>query len=255
MPEIFEARHPKGQATITEVAGIVESIIEKEADRSRDITVKGVTDTRTYNVPYTSRLKVAEGDSVERGQALTEGSIDPKELLRVTDVLTVENYLLREVQAVYRGQGVEIGDKHVEVMVRQMLRKVRVMDPASTDILPGALLDISDFAKANTNAIQAGEVPATARPVLMGITKAALETKSFISAASFQETTRVLTDAAIRGKKDALLGLKENVTIGKLIPAGTGMTRYRKLETNIQPPVVEAEDEDIELENQAPAKA
>ena len=253
--EIFEARHPKGQATITEVAGIIESIVEKESDRSRDITVKGVTDTRTYNVPYTSRLKVAEGDSVERGQALTEGSIDPKELLRVTDVLTVENYLLREVQAVYRGQGVEIGDKHVEVMVRQMLRKVRVMDPASTDILPGALLDISDFAKANTNAIQAGEVPATARPVLMGITKAALETKSFISAASFQETTRVLTDAAIRGKKDALLGLKENVTIGKLIPAGTGMTRYRKLETNIQPPVVEAEDEDIELENQAPAKA
>ena len=253
--EIFEARHPKGQATITEVAGIIESIVEKESDRSRDITVKGVTDTRTYNVPYTSRLKVAEGDSVERGQALTEGSIDPKELLRVTDVLTVENYLLREVQAVYRGQGVEIGDKHVEVMVRQMLRKVRVMDPASTDILPGALLDISDFAKANTNAIQAGEVPATARPVLMGITKAALETKSFISAASFQETTRVLTDAAIRGKKDALLGLKENVTIGKLIPAGTGMTRYRKLETNIQPPIVEAEDEDIELENQAPAKA
>ena len=170
--EIFEARHPKGQATITEVAGIIESIVEKESDRSRDITVKGVTDTRTYNVPYTSRLKVAEGDSVERGQALTEGSIDPKELLRVTDVLTVENYLLREVQAVYRGQGVEIGDKHVEVMVRQMLRKVRVMDPASTDILPGALLDISDFAKANTNAIQAGEVPATARPVLMGITKA-----------------------------------------------------------------------------------
>ena len=160
---IFEARHPKGQATITEVAGIIESIVEKESDRSRDITVKGVTDTRTYNVPYTSRLKVAEGDSVERGQALTEGSIDPKELLRVTDVLTVENYLLREVQAVYRGQGVEIGDKHVEVMVRQMLRKVRVMDPASTDILPGALLDISDFAKANTNAIQAGEVPEIGR--------------------------------------------------------------------------------------------
>ena len=189
-----------------------------------------MTDTRTYNVPYTSRLKVAEGDSVERGQALTEGSIDPKELLRVTDVLTVENYLLREVQAVYRGQGVEIGDKHVEVMVRQMLRKVRVMDPASTDILPGALLDISDFAKANTNAIQAGEVPATARPVLMGITKASLETNSFLSAASFQETTRVLTDAAIRGKKDHLLGLKENVIIGKIIPAGTGMARYRNLE-------------------------
>ncbi|WP_124057722.1 DNA-directed RNA polymerase subunit beta' [Vaginisenegalia massiliensis] len=228
--EIFEARHPKGQATITEVAGEIESIEEKASDRSKDITVKGVTDTRTYNVPYTSRLKVVEGDYVERGQALTEGSIDPKELLQVTDVITVENYLLREVQAVYRSQGVEIGDKHVEVMVRQMLRKVRVMDPASTNILPGALLDIADFTEANTAAIKAGETPATARPVLLGITKAALETKSFISAASFQETTRVLTDAAIRGKKDVLLGLKENVTIGKLIPAGTGMTRYRKLE-------------------------
>ena len=137
---------------------------------------------------------------------------------------------MREVQAVYRGQGVEIGDKHVEVMVRQMLRKVRVMDPASTSILPGALMDIADFAKANKEAITSGEVPATARPVLLGITKAALETKSFISAASFQETTRVLTDAAIRGDRDTLIGLKENVIIGKLIPAGTGMTYYRDLE-------------------------
>ena len=234
--EIFEARVPKGQATITEVDGIVDHIEEKPSDRSRDITVKGTTDTRTYNVPYTSRLRVKEGDRVDRGEALTEGSIDPKELLRVTDVITVENYLLREVQAVYRGQGVEIGDKHVEVMVRQMLQKVRVMDPASTNILPGALMDISDFTEANTSAIKGGEVPATARPVLLGITKAALETNSFISAASFQETTRVLTDAAIRGKKDVLLGLKENVTIGKLIPAGTGMTRYRKIETNIDTP-------------------
>lgn len=241
--EIFEARHPKGQATITEVAGEVISIEEKESDRSRDITVKGQTDTRTYNVPYISRLRVKEGDIVERGQALTEGSIDPKELLRVTDVITVENYLLREVQSVYRGQGVEIGDKHVEVMVRQMLRKVRVMDPASTDILPGALMDIADFTAANTAAITAGEVPATARPVLLGITKAALETKSFISAASFQETTRVLTDAAIRGKKDVLLGLKENVTIGKLIPAGTGMARYRKLESNLDVTIPEEVEE------------
>ena len=228
--EIFEARNPKGQATITEVAGTVTSIEEKASERVKEITVKGVTDERTYKVSFAARLKVNEGDQVGRGQALTEGSIDPKELLAVTDVLTVEKYLMREVQAVYRGQGVEIGDKHVEVMVRQMLRKVRVMDPASTSILPGALMDIADFAKANKEAITSGEVPATARPVLLGITKAALETKSFISAASFQETTRVLTDAAIRGDRDTLIGLKENVIIGKLIPAGTGMTYYRDLE-------------------------
>ena len=137
--------------------------------------------------------------------------------------------MLREVQKVYRMQGVESGDKHIEVMVRQMLRKVRVMDPGSTDILPGTLMDISDFEDRNRAVINAGEVPATARPVLLGITKASLETNSFLSAASFQETTRVLTDAAIRGKKDSLLGLKENVIIGKFIPAGTGMARYRKM--------------------------
>lgn len=230
--EIFEARHPKGQATITEVAGVVESIEEKSSDRTKDITIKGITDTRTYNVPFQSRLKVNVGDQVVRGQALTEGSIDPKELLRVTDVLTVENYLLHEVQGVYRGQGVEIGDKHVEVMVRQMLRKVRIMDPADADMLPGAMMDIADFTKANEDTIKAGETPATARPVILGITKAALQTNSFISAASFQETTRVLTDAAIRGDKDPLIGLKENVIIGKLIPAGTGMPRYRQITTN-----------------------
>ena len=230
--EIFEARNPKGQATITEVAGVVEAIEEKASDRTKDITIKGITDTRTYNVPFQSRLKVKVGDEVERGQALTEGSIDPKELLRVTDVLTVENYLLREVQGVYRGQGVEIGDKHVEVMVRQMLRKVRIMDPADTNILPGAMMDIADFTKANEDIIKSGETPATARPVILGITKAALQTNSFISAASFQETTRVLTDAAIRGDKDPLIGLKENVIIGKLIPAGTGMQRYRQVVTN-----------------------
>ena len=232
--EIFEARHPKGQATITEVAGEVESIEEKSSDRTKDITIKGITDTRTYNVPFQSRLKVNVGDQVIRGQALTEGSIDPKELLRVTDVLTVENYLLHEVQGVYRGQGVEIGDKHVEVMVRQMLRKVRIMDPADANMLPGAMMDISDFTKANEDTIKAGETPATARPVILGITKAALQTNSFISAASFQETTRVLTDAAIRGDKDPLIGLKENVIIGKLIPAGTGMPRYRQITTNTE---------------------
>ena len=175
-------------------------------------------------------MKVVEGDMIHRGAQLTEGSIDPKHLLQVRDVISVETYLLREVQRVYRMQGVEIGDKHIEVMVRQMLRKVRVMDPGDTDILPGTLLDIADFKDQNYNTLVAGGTPATSRPVLLGITKASLETNSFLSAASFQETTRVLTDAAIRGKKDPLLGLKENVIIGKIIPAGTGMATYRNME-------------------------
>lgn len=235
--EIFEARNPKGGATITEVTGEVVSIDENAGSRTKEITIKGATDTRTYTVPFTARLNVEEGQTIHRGEPLTSGSIDPKELLRVRDVLSVENYLLREVQKVYRMQGVEIGDKHVEVMVRQMLRKVRVMDPGSTDILPGTLLDIADFTERNRSAIMNGEVPATARPVLLGITKASLETNSFLSAASFQETTRVLTDASIRGKKDHLLGLKENVIIGKIIPAGTGMARYRNMETSTSTPV------------------
>ncbi len=239
--EIFEARNPKGVATISEVAGEVVSIEENAGSRTKEITIKGSTDTRTYTVPFTARLKVEEGQIIDRGAPLTEGSIDPKELLRVRDVLSVENYLLREVQKVYRMQGVEIGDKHVEVMVRQMLRKVRVMDPGSTEILPGTLLDIADFTERNRSAIMNGEVPATARPVLLGITKASLETNSFLSAASFQETTRVLTDASIRGKKDHLLGLKENVIIGKIIPAGTGMARYRNMETSTSEPLLQVE--------------
>ena len=239
--EIFEARNPKGVATISEVAGEVVSIEENAGSRTKEITIKGSTDTRSYTVPFTARLKVEEGQIIDRGAPLTEGSIDPKELLRVRDVLSVENYLLREVQKVYRMQGVEIGDKHVEVMVRQMLRKVRVMDPGSTEILPGTLLDIADFTERNRSAIMNGEVPATARPVLLGITKASLETNSFLSAASFQETTRVLTDASIRGKKDHLLGLKENVIIGKIIPAGTGMARYRNMETSTSEPVLPVE--------------
>ncbi|MGO3170269.1 MAG: DNA-directed RNA polymerase subunit beta' [Bavariicoccus seileri] len=244
--EIFEARHPKGQAIITEVTGEVVSIEEDAGSRMKKVTIKGLTDTRTYEVPYTARLKVEEGDVLHRGAPLTQGSIDPKELLRVRDVISVENYLLAEVQKVYRMQGVEIGDKHIEVMVRQMLRKVRVMDPGSTDILPGTLIDISDFMAQNEETIRNGEVPATSRPVLLGITKASLETNSFLSAASFQETTRVLTDAAIRGKRDELLGLKENVIIGKIIPAGTGMTRYR----NMKPSTEEVGTENVYSINQ-----
>ncbi|RIW29996.1 DNA-directed RNA polymerase subunit beta' [Bacillus salacetis] len=227
--EIFEARHPKGQAVISEIEGVITSISEGK-DRQYEITVQGDVETRTYTAPYTARLKFGVNDRVDRGQELTEGSIDPKELLKVRDVNAVQEYLLREVQKVYRMQGVEIGDKHVEVMVRQMLRKVRVIDAGETDVLPGTLLDIHQFTDANEKAILEGSVPATGRPVLLGITKASLETDSFLSAASFQETTRVLTDAAIKGKRDELLGLKENVIIGKLVPAGTGMQRYRKAE-------------------------
>ena len=235
--EIFEARNPKGLAIISEIEGTVVSINEVR-DRQQEIVVQGAVESRTYNAPYTARLKVAVDQHVGRGEELTEGSIDPKELLKVTNVLTVQEYLLHEVQKVYRMQGVEIGDKHIEVMVRQMLRKVRVLDAGETDVLPGTLMDVHQFTAANTEALLNGKLPATGRPVLLGITKASLETDSFLSAASFQETTRVLTDAAIKGKRDHLLGLKENVIIGKLIPAGTGMLRYRKA----QPVIVEDEE-------------
>ncbi|AGV73807.1 MULTISPECIES: DNA-directed RNA polymerase subunit beta' [Lactococcus] len=248
--EIFEARNPKGEAIITEVTGTVESIVEDGATRTREITVKGKTDTRSYTVGMADVLMVEEGEFIHRGAPLIQGSIEPKHLLQVRDALSVETYLLGEVQKTYRSQGVEIGDKHIEVMVRQMLRKVRIMDNGSTDVLPGTLMDISDFEALNETALLNGEMPATGRPVLMGITKASLETNSFLSAASFQETTRVLTDAAIRGKEDHLLGLKENVIIGKIIPAGTGMFRYRNIEpladlTNA-PEVKEVETETVE---------
>lgn len=227
--EIVEARNPKGKATISEVTGEVQSIEENPAERTKDVTIAGKNDTRTYTLPITARLKVEEGDYIHRGMQLNEGSIDPKELIRVRDVLSTETYLLAEVQKVYRMQGIDLLDKHVEIMIRQMMRKVRVMDPGDTDLLPGELMDISQFRDANRDTLVAGNIPATSRPVILGITKAALETNSFLSAASFQETTRVLTDAAIRGKNDPLVGLKENVIIGKLIPAGTGMSNYRNI--------------------------
>jgi len=227
--ELFEARNPKGQAVISEIDGVVETINEVR-DRQQEIVIRGDVENRSYTAPYSARLKVHEGQRVTSGQELTEGSIDPKELLKVTNMQAVQEYLLKEVQKVYRMQGVEIGDKHVEVMVRQMLRKVRVIDAGETDVLPGSLLDVHQFTDANEKVLLAGKAPATGRPVLLGITKASLETDSFLSAASFQETTRVLTDAAIKGKRDELLGLKENVIIGKLVPAGTGMNRYRKAE-------------------------
>lgn len=241
--EIFEARNPKGQAPISEVSGIVESIEENPADRTKEVTIKGETDTRTYTLPMTARMKYAEGDHIHRGNTITEGSADPKEIIKVRDTMATENYIVEQVQQVYRMQGVEIGDKHIEVMARQMLRKVRVMDPGDTDLLPGTLLDIAQFREANVDTLKTGKLPATARPVLLGITKASLETNSFLSAASFQETTRVLTDAAIRGKNDPLVGLKENVIIGKLIPAGTGMPEYRSVKPKLEAEPIVAADE------------
>ncbi|MGF7088556.1 DNA-directed RNA polymerase subunit beta' [Kroppenstedtia sanguinis] len=226
--ELFEARNPKGQSIITEIFGTVKEI--REVKERREIEVEGTVETKTYQIPYGSRLKVREGDQVEAGDELTEGSVDPKELLRVKGVRGVQEYILQEVQKVYRLQGVEINDKHVEVMIRQMMRKVRITDSGDTDLLPGAVVDLHDYEEANRKVLLAEQEPAVARPILLGITKASLETESFLSAASFQETTRVLTDAAIKGKVDRLLGLKENVIIGKLVPAGTGMARYRNLE-------------------------
>ncbi len=243
--EIFEARNPKGQAVITEIEGVVEDI-KLAKDRQQEIVVKGANETRSYLASGTSRLKVEVGQSVERGEVLTEGSIEPKNFLAVAGLNATESYLLKEVQKVYRMQGVEIDDKHVEVMVRQMLRKVRIIEAGDTKLLPGSLVDIHSFTDANREAFKERKRPATAKPVLLGITKASLETESFLSAASFQETTRVLTDAAIKGKRDDLLGLKENVIIGKLIPAGTGMrcysdVKYDKAET----PVTETEEAEI----------
>lgn len=242
--EIFEARNPKGQAVITEIEGVVEDI-KLAKDRQQEIVVKGANETRSYLASGTSRIIVEIGQPVQRGEVLTEGSIEPKNYLSVAGLNATESYLLKEVQKVYRMQGVEIDDKHVEVMVRQMLRKVRIIEAGDTKLLPGSLVDIHNFTDANREAFKHRKRPATAKPVLLGITKASLETESFLSAASFQETTRVLTDAAIKGKRDDLLGLKENVIIGKLIPAGTGMRRYSdvKYEKTAKQPVAEVESQ------------
>ncbi|HDF6162647.1 TPA: DNA-directed RNA polymerase subunit beta' [Staphylococcus aureus] len=241
--EIFEARNPKGQAVITEIEGVVEDI-KLAKDRQQEIVVKGANETRSYLASGTSRIIVEIGQPVQRGEVLTEGSIEPKNYLSIAGLNATESYLLKEVQKVYRMQGVEIDDKHVEVMVRQMLRKVRIIEAGDTKLLPGSLVDIHNFTDANREAFKHRKRPATAKPVLLGITKASLETESFLSAASFQETTRVLTDAAIKGKRDDLLGLKENVIIGKLIPAGTGMRRYSDVKyEKTAKPVAEVESQ------------
>ncbi|ADQ07592.1 DNA-directed RNA polymerase, beta' subunit [Caldicellulosiruptor hydrothermalis 108] len=224
--ELFEARKPKGVAVISEIEGYV-SIKE---DKKRTITVRNDNgEERTYEIPYGARLKVNDGDYVQAGDELTEGSINPHDLLRIKGPRGVQSYLLAEVQKVYKMQGVDINDKHIEIIIRQMMKKVKIEDSGDTELLPGDIVEIHRFEEENDKAIAEGKRPALGRRVLLGITKAALSTESFLSAASFQETTRVLTDAAIKGKVDPLIGLKENVIIGKLIPAGTGMAKYRNI--------------------------
>ncbi|MBQ1366367.1 MAG: DNA-directed RNA polymerase subunit beta' [Clostridia bacterium] len=228
--ELFEARKPKRDAILAEIAGTVSM---QETKKRREIVITSDEDPKeqkAYQITYGSRLKVAEGDHVSAGDELTEGSVNPHDLLRILGVKAVQEYLLKEVLSVYRLQGVGVSDKHIEIIIHQMLRKVRVEDAGDTDLLTGSLVDIFRFEEANKKAIMEGGTPAIAKRILLGITKASLATESFLSAASFQETTRVLTEAAIRGKVDPLIGLKENVILGKLIPAGTGMRRYKDIE-------------------------
>ena len=237
--ELFEARKPKGVAIISEIAGKVKI---KETKKKKEVVVTSNDDSRTYTIPFGSKMKVKDGDMVEVGDPLIEGSINPAEILELKGPEGVFEYLTSEVQKVYRNQGVDINDKHVEVIGRQMLKKVRVEDNGDTDMFPGSLVDMYEFEDKNNEMIAEGKRPATGRRVLLGITKASLATDSFLSAASFQETTRVLTEAAIKGKVDDLVGLKENVIIGKLIPAGTGMKKYQDLHISTEKQLEEVAD-------------
>ena len=245
--ELFEARKPKGLAIISEFAGTINI---KDTKKKREVVVTNheTGESKAYLIPYGSRIKVLEGQVIEAGDELTEGSVNPHDILKIKGVRAVQDYMIQEVQRVYRLQGVEINDKHVEVIVRQMLKKIRIENSGDTDYLPGTLVDVLDFEEINENLNDQGKEPAEGSQVMLGITKASLATNSFLSAASFQETTKVLTDAAIKGKVDPLIGLKENVLIGKLIPAGTGMRRYRatRLNTDTNPEMEEVLVEDEE---------
>ena len=224
--ELFEARKPKGLAIISEIEGKVSISDDK---KKKEVTVQSKDDAKTYTIPFGAKLKVKDGDKISAGQPITEGSINPNEILAINGTEGVYEYLVQEVQKVYRNQGVDINDKHIEVIARQMLKKVRVEDNGDTSMFAGSLVDVHDFEDENERVVAEGGRPATCKRVLLGITKASLATESFLSAASFQETTRVLTEAAVKGKTDELIGLKENVIIGKLIPAGTGMKQYRNV--------------------------
>ena len=241
--ELFEARKPKGLAVMTEIAGKVKV---KESKKKKEVIVTNDTESKTYTVPFGPQMKVKDGDMVEPGDPLVEGSLNPADILAIKGPEGVFEYLTTEVQKVYRNQGVDINDKHIEVIARQMLKKVRVEDNGDTDMFPGTLVDMYEFADKNREAVDKGVRPATGKRVLLGITKASLATDSFLSAASFQETTRVLTEAAIKGKEDDLVGLKENVIIGKLIPAGTGMKKYQDLHISTEKKEEPKQEEDVE---------
>ena len=229
--ELFEARKPKGLAIITEISG---KVTIKDNNKRKEVTVTSKDDSKTYLIPFGSKLRVREGDELKAGDQITEGSKNPAEVLAINGPQGVFEYIIQEVQKVYRNQGVDINDKHIELIARQMLKKVRVEDNGDTELLAGSLVDMYDFEDANIKVEEQGLRPATGKRLLLGITKASLATDSFLSAASFQETTRVLTEAAIKGKTDELIGLKENVIIGKLIPAGTGMKKYKTLKINTE---------------------
>ena len=254
--ELFEARKPKGLAIITEIPGVAQI---KDTKKKREIVVTNPDDgvSKTYLIPYGSRIKIADGTVLEAGDELTEGSVNPHDILKIKGVRAVQDYMLREVQRVYRLQGVEINDKHIEVIVRQMLKKIRIEENGDTEFLPGDMVDFLEYDETNKALIAEGKEPAEGKQVLLGITKASLASDSFLSAASFQETTKVLTDAAIKGKVDHLVGLKENVIIGKPIPAGTGMKCYSNIHLNTDSMIEEEEDEDLilteDLEDDAPA--
>ena len=239
--ELFEARKPKGLAIVAEIDGVVKIAEDK---KRKTISVTSKDDSKTYVIPFGSKLKVKDGDEVVAGQPLTEGSINPNELLAIKGPEGVYNYLVQEVQKVYRNQGVDINDKHIEVIGRQMLKKIRVEDNGDTPMFAGSLVDMYEFEDINKKAVEEGKRPATGKRVLLGITKASLATDSFLSAASFQETTRVLTEAAIKGKVDELIGLKENVIIGKLIPAGTGLAKYRNTHISTEQDEVQENEEE-----------
>ena len=241
--ELFEARNPKGKANIAEITGKITKI--EEDGGKYIISIKNDAETREHITNYSAKLAVELNEEVKAGQRLTHGAISPKELLVVTDPITVQQYILLEIQKVYRSQGVDISDKHVEVMARRMISKIKIVNSGDTLFLPGTLVNINEFSDVNKKLIIEGKQPATGRPVLLGITKASLETDSFLSAASFQETTRILTDAAIHGRVDHLNGLKENVIIGKLIPAGTGAKVYRNIDYKLEAPVVTEEPLDL----------
>ena len=245
--EIFEARKPKGLAIITEIKG---EVAIKDTKKKREIVVTDHEsgEFKTYLIPYGSRIKVLDGQVLEAGDELTEGSVNPHDILKIKGVRAVQDYMLREVQRVYRLQGVEINDKHIEVIVRQMLKKIRIEDNGDTNYLPGTLVNVLDFEETNETMEAEGKVPAEGKQVLLGITKASLATDSFLSAASFQETTKVLTEAAIKGKVDHLIGLKENVLIGKLIPAGTGMKRYSNVKLSTDD-MLKDEDDDLDFDD------